>query len=97
MDLDEGNKASPIITMYQALQATYPQWSVAMGQLRGRGWIPGTGLLTAREGPLPVLLERIDEGLHTADRRTIAASSTLRYGWSSGMAIAPYLLWISRQ
>ena len=67
-----------------------------MVQPRGRGWMPGTGLLTAREGELPVLLERIGEGLHSADRRTIAAPFTLRYGWSSGMAIAPYLLLISR-
>ena len=37
MNLDEGNKASPIVTMYQALQAKYPQWSVEMGQPRGGG------------------------------------------------------------
>jgi hypothetical protein len=93
MNLEQGNIASPIITMYQTLQARYPQWSVEMGQPRGRGWIPGIGLMTAREGPLQVLLERIGEGLHTADRRTIAASFALRYGWSSSMAIAPYLLY----
>ena len=41
MDLDEGNKTSPIITMYQALQVRYPQWSMEMGQPCGGGWIPG--------------------------------------------------------
>ena len=60
-----------------------------------RGLDSGAALLRAREGPLPVLLERIGEGLHTTDRRTIAASFALRYGWSSGMAIAPYLLYHS--
>src|SRR5262245_23685187 len=49
--------------------------------------------MTSREGPLQVLLERIGEGLHTADSHTIAASFALRYGWSSGIAIAPYLLY----
>jgi ferric iron reductase protein FhuF len=37
------------------------------------------------------LLERIGERAKTADRRTIAASFALRYGWASAMAIAPYL------
>jgi len=29
--------------------------------------------------------------VHAQDRRTIAASFALRYGWASAMAIAPYL------
>jgi len=50
-------------------------------------------LMTAGEGPFQALLARIGERLHTTDHRTIAASFALRYGWSSGIAMAPYLLY----
>jgi ferric iron reductase protein FhuF len=46
----------------------------------------------ASAGPLHALLGRIGDRLRTADRRTIAAAFALRYGWSAGMAIAPYML-----
>jgi hypothetical protein len=49
--------------------------------------------MTATEGPFQELLCRIGERLYTADRRTIAASFALRYGWSAGVAFAPYLLY----
>jgi hypothetical protein len=93
MNLEDGKAPSPIIAMYGELQAIRPTWYVEIGQPRSPGWIPGTALMTAREGPFHALLSRIGERLRTADRRTIAASFALRYGWSSGVAIAPYLLY----
>jgi hypothetical protein len=93
MNLEDGKAPSPIIAMYQELWARHPKWYVEIGQPQGTGWIPGTNLMTASEGPFQALLVRIGERLHTADRCTIAASFALRYGWSSGMAIAPYLLY----
>jgi ferric iron reductase protein FhuF len=93
MNLEESQTPSPMIAMYQALWARHPKWYVEIGQPRGPGWIPGTALMTAREGPFQALLARIGERLQTADRRTIAASFALRYGWSSGVAMAPYLFY----
>jgi ferric iron reductase protein FhuF len=93
MNLEESQTPSPMIAMNQALWARHPKWYVEIGQPRGPGWIPGTALMTAREGPFQALLARIGERLQTADRRTIAASFALRYGWSSGVAMAPYLFY----
>lgn len=87
-----GQESSPIVAIYQALQAMQPTWYVEIGEPHGPGWMRGTALRTASEGPFHVLLTRIGERLHTADRRTIAAAFALRYGWSAGMAIAPYIL-----
>jgi ferric iron reductase protein FhuF len=84
---------SPIVAVCQAVHARHPTWAGDMGRPRGTGWGPGVDLMTAGEGPFRALLERIGERLHTSDRRTIAASFALRYGWSSGVAIAPYLLY----
>ena len=86
-------ETSPIVSIYRKLQALHPNWYVEIGQPRGAGWIAGTELRTALQGPFNVLLSEIGEQLHTADRRTIAASFALRYAWSSGIAIAPYLLY----
>lgn len=83
---------SPIIAVYQELQTIQPRWYVEIGTPQGPGWLRGTDLRIASEGPFHVLLSRIGDRLHTADRRTIAASFALRYGWSAGMAIAPYIL-----
>ena len=55
------------------------------------GWIHGTDLRDAGIGPFHALLLRIGEVARTSDRRTIAASFALRFGWSSAIAIAPYL------
>ncbi len=93
MNLEDSQAPSPMIAMYQALSARHPKWYVEIGQPRGPGWMPGTALMTASEGPFQALLVRIGERLQTADRRTIAASFALRYGWSSGVAMAPYLLY----
>jgi len=93
MNCEDGQTPSPIIAIYQALRSMHPKWDVEIGQPRGRGWIPGTALVTAEEGPFQALLARMGAKLRTADRRTIAAAFALRYGWSSGIAIAPYLFY----
>jgi hypothetical protein len=93
MNREESQAPSPIIAMYQALRARQPKWDVEIGEPCSPGWIPGTALMTATEGPFQALLTRIGERLHTSDRRTIAASFALRYDWSSGLAFAPYLLY----
>lgn len=89
---EELRELSPIVSIFHALQTLNPKWYVEMGRPHGPGWIAGTDLLTASEGPFKALLARIGERLQTSDRRTIAASFALRYGWSSAVAIAPYLL-----
>jgi hypothetical protein len=90
---DDCGETSPIVSIFQALRARNPKWAVEIGRPHGPGWIPGTALMTTTEGPFQGLLCRIGERLHTSDRRTIAASFALRYGWSSGVAFAPYLLY----
>ena len=88
----ERTEISPIIGIYQELRTLQPAWYVEMGRPHGTGWITGTDLRMASEGPFNDLLSHIGDRLHTADRRTIAAAFALRYGWSAGMAIAPCLL-----
>ena len=89
-DLDE---TPPIVAIFRDLQASHSNWHVEIGQPSGTGWIAGTDLRTAIQGPFDALLSAIGEGLHTSDRRTIVASFALCYGWSSGIAIAPYLFY----
>ena len=86
---DACEATSPIVFILQALRARQPKWTVDIGQPHGPGWIPGTALMTATEGPFQGLLGQIGERLQTADRRTIAASFALRYGWSSGSRLCP--------
>ena len=81
----------PIAEVYEALRALNASGSVDVGRPSGSGWITGTELRVASTGPFNELLWRIGERARTADRRTIAASFALRYGWASAMAIAPYL------
>jgi ferric iron reductase protein FhuF len=85
-------QASPIAAVYRELRAIRSNWHVEIGRPSGAGWIAGTAFKTAREGPFQALLGCIGAGLHTTDRMTIAASFALRYGWSSGIAIAPFIL-----
>lgn len=92
MTREEGREHSPIIAIYDELRMMQPKWDVVIGNPREPGWITGTDFLTATEGPFSALLSRIGEKARTTDRKTIAASLALRYGWSSGVAIAPYLL-----
>jgi ferric iron reductase protein FhuF len=86
------DKTSPIVAVLQALRARHANWYVELGQPAGRGWIAGSDLTIATEGPFNALLSAMGERLQTSDRRTIAASFALRYSWSCGIAIAPYLL-----
>jgi ferric iron reductase protein FhuF len=86
------SKTSPIVTVLQALRARHANWHVEIGQPTGRGWITGSALATATEGPFHALLSTMGERLYTSDRRTIAASFALRYSWSCGIVMAPYLL-----
>jgi FhuF 2Fe-2S C-terminal domain len=92
MGLDDFSGTSPIVFVFRALRALHPNWHVEMGHPDGRGWIAGSDLETSHAGPFHTLLAQMGERLQTSDRRTIAASFALRYGWSSGIAIAPYLL-----
>jgi hypothetical protein len=82
---------SPVAEVYESLRALNASWSVELGRPEGAGWIAGDDFRNALSGPLNELLERIGARAKTDDRRTIAASFALRFGWSSAMAIAPYL------
>ncbi len=82
---------SPVVAICQALQPLGASWRAEIGQPVGPGWIAGTDLQDASAGPFNALLQRIGARAQTDDRLTIAASFAVRYGWASGMAIAPYL------
>lgn len=82
---------SPIVDIYAALREYNASWSVEVGRPSGTGWIAGAELRVASAGPFNDLLLRIGGQAGTTDRLTIAASFALRYGWSSAMAIAPFL------
>ena len=82
---------SPLVRVFDALRASDPSLQVDLGRPAGPGWIAGADLRDARGGPFHELLQRIGASVGTADRRTIAASFAMRFGWASGLAIAPYL------
>ena len=82
---------SPVEEAFVALRSLNASWNVEVGRPEGPGWIAGEDLRDAGRGPLNDLLVRIGERLKTDDRRTVAASFALRFGWSSAMAIAPFL------
>jgi hypothetical protein len=84
-------RESPVREIYDALRVLNASWNVEIVEPSGPGWIAGADLRTATTGPFNALLQRIGERASTGDRRTIAASFALRYGWTSAMAIAPYL------
>lgn len=72
------------------LQTIDPKWRIDIGlPTDSPEWIRGSDLRCAAAGPFHSLLERIGERLLISDRRTIAASFALRFGWSSSVAIAP--------
>lgn len=64
---------------------------VEVGRPTGSGWIGGDAFRDATSGPFNALLERIGVRSQTDDRRTIAGSFALHWGWTSSMAIAPFL------
>ncbi len=82
---------SPVADIYNALRAFEANWHVEIGRPVGVGWIAGNDLRDAQSGPFHELLLRIGERAQTTDRRTVAGSFALRYGWASAILIAPYL------
>jgi hypothetical protein len=84
-------ESSPIAQALHGLEALSASWKVELGSPEGPGWIAGGDLCDAGQGPFNALLVRIGERLKTEDKRTIAASFALRFGWASVMAIGPFL------
>jgi len=74
------------------LAALDPGWSMEIGEPKGEGWITGNDLRDAHSPAFRRVLLSLGETLGTFDRRTIAASFALRYGWSAGLAIAAFVL-----
>jgi hypothetical protein len=83
---------SEIAAMYRAVAERDPALRVDVGAPSGPGWIRGVELTDARGGAFHDLLLRIGARMQSGDKRTIAASFLLRFGWVSGLAIAPYVL-----
>lgn len=83
-------RVSPVAEIYGNLRALDASWNVEIGRPAGGGWVAGADLRDARSGPFHDLLLRIGDRAKTTDRRTIAASFALRYGWASAIGIAPY-------
>src|SRR5215471_7404261 len=82
----------PVEAAFLDLQAINPKWRVEIGLPEDSSkWIHGKDLARATEGPFHDLLCRIGDQAGTNDRRTIAASFALHFGWASSFAIAPYL------
>lgn len=83
---------SPFVTVFQDLQMLEPKWRIELGDPgEADGWIRGVDFADAANGPFNALLRRIGDRFKTNDRKTIAASFGLRYGWAASIAIAPYL------
>jgi hypothetical protein len=83
---------SPIVHVYDKLRRLHPNWYVEFGMLSDDGWIPGQALRNPAEGLFGDLLGRIAARLKTDDRKIVAGSFALRFGWASGVAVAPFLL-----
>jgi ferric iron reductase protein FhuF len=83
---------SSLAEAYEHLQTIHPNWFVVMGKPTGPGWLCGVDLINPGQEPLCHLFNALGAQWQTADRRTLVASFALRYGWSAGVAIAPFLL-----
>lgn len=84
--------SSPVTDVFKSLRALNASWAVHVGRPEpAAGWVHGDDLHDASAGPFNALLRNIGERAKTDDKRTIAASFSLRYGWASAIAIAPYL------
>lgn len=68
-----------------------PRWGVEFRRPVGPGWLRGEDLRNAGAGPFNAFLTELGRQGGTSDRRTIAASFALRFGWSSGAMIAAYV------
>jgi hypothetical protein len=83
----------PVEEAIDDLQNIDPKWRIEIGVPdESNGWIRGTDLIRADQGHFNSLLCRIGERFRTTDRKTIAASFALRFGWTACAAIAPYLI-----
>ncbi len=82
---------APVAEIYERLRALHAGWGVELGRPTGAGWIFGDEFRDATNGQFRALLERIGARSHTDDRRTVAGSFALHFGWASAMAIAPFL------
>jgi FhuF 2Fe-2S C-terminal domain len=89
----DAEEPSPIVRIYRELRTHHPNWYVEYGTHDEPGWIAGPELLNPSSGHFHALLTRIGERLKTGDRKIIAASFALRFGWSAGAAIAPFVLY----
>jgi len=83
---------SPVAEVYHALESLNASWRVEIGRSSGPGWLDGRDFRDATRGPFNDLLNLIGARANTTDRKTIAASFALRFGWASVMVIAPFLL-----
>lgn len=83
---------SPIEKAIQSLRSINPKWQIDVGVPEcAPEWIGGICFLHAEHGPFQALLGRIGERFKTGDRKTIAASFALRFGWTASSAIGPYI------
>lgn len=85
-------ETSPLRSVYAHLRTIHPNWYVVEGVPDEAGWIAGRELTEPERGPLGTLLENIGARLKTQDRKVVAASFALRFGWSSGPAIGPFVV-----
>jgi ferric iron reductase protein FhuF len=94
------NAVSPLVVVapesvravFASLEGMDPKWRVEIGQPEATdGWIRGTDFIDAKAGPFHAMLLRIGQRAKTDDRKTVAASFALRFGWAGSVAIAPFL------
>jgi hypothetical protein len=91
--LDGRTGASRIEGSIADLETIEPKWRIEIGVPDDSPlWIRGEEFMRASEGPFHSLLSRIEQRFRTSDRKTVAASFALRFGWTSSAAIAPFLL-----
>jgi FhuF 2Fe-2S C-terminal domain len=84
---------SPVEKALLSLQAIDPKWRIDIGiPENSPQWIHGADFTQASDGPFRALLDRIGNRLRTSDRKTIAASFALRFGWAASAAIGPCLV-----
>jgi ferric iron reductase protein FhuF len=74
------------------LRTMNAKWAVETGPQEGNGWIRGVELENVEGGPFAALLTLIRERMKTHDRKIVAASFALRFGWASAVAFAPYFV-----
>lgn len=83
---------SSIPDAYAYLKTLHPNWDLVLGVPDGNGWLRGSDLLFPDAVPFRDLIQVLGARRETEDRRAMVASFSLRFGWSAGVAIAPFLL-----